>query len=195
MELGDKIFVTGIGTDVGKSMVSKALCLHFDLPYWKPVQCGDLEIGGDTAKMKDAGIKCFPEAFRLKDPLSPHHAAKNEDINFSWKDIILPEGKLLIEGAGGIMVPINYNKESYADFALLHQLPTILVVRHYLGSINHTHLSIELCKNKGIDLRGVIISGKRYKEAEELLDVPILAHLPEQGSGENDTFVWYGLDE
>lgn len=195
MEFGDKVFVTGIGTDVGKSMVSRELCLHFNLPYWKPVQCGDLEIGGDTARMKAAGIKCHPEAFRLNDPLSPHHATKNDGVKVSWDKIQIPEGKLIIEGAGGIMVPVNFQNETYADFAIMHSLPTILVIRHYLGSINHTQLSLELCKQKGIDLKGVIISGNRYEEAEALLNVPIIGHLPEQGLSENDTFVWYGLDK
>src|SRR5690606_6067762 len=153
--LPDKVLISGIGTDVGKTLVSAILCQKFKYDYWKPVQCGDLE-NSDSGKVKTLSpdTRIFPEAYSLKEPLSPHHAAELESLSISGVDI--PESQhLLIEGAGGLMVPINNDLFTFADFAKEYDLPVILVSQNYLGSINHTLLSLELLNQKNINLIGV----------------------------------------
>ena len=110
------ILVTGIGTDVGKTMVCRAICTQLNRPYFKPIQCGLDQTDSDV--LRDTNIQVFSEAFSLKAPLSPHHAAEIEQVKVLPEHIVLPEvDNLIIEGAGGLMVPFNYKGYTYADFA------------------------------------------------------------------------------
>lgn len=157
------IFVTGIGTDVGKTVVSAILCEALAADYWKPLQTG-AEDHPDVATVQhylsNPSIVCHPSAVSLRLPASPNIAANAENTTLILEEIQFPStsNTLVIEGAGGILVPINAS-QTFADFVLLHQLPVVLVVRNYLGCINHTLLSIELLKAKGIRILTGVFNG------------------------------------
>jgi len=180
-------FVSGIGTDVGKTVVSSILCELFFANYWKPVQSGELE---NTDSMKVKGFvnfetfHCFPEQFRLTQPLSPHVSAKLDGVQIEANDFTFPNftGNLIVEGAGGLMVPINENGLLYCDLVATWKLPTILISRHYLGSINHTLMSIETLRNRQIPILGIIYVGDELPMTEEIIftktQVPTLFHVP-----------------
>ncbi len=194
-----KILLTGIGTDVGKTMVSEALCMHFDLSYWKPVQCGGLD-NTDSDRLRTAGATVFPERHVFENPLSPHHAAKLDGVAIKSSDFELPKQEgILVEGAGGVMVPMNHDAYCFPDLAIDLGLDIILVSRNYLGSINHTLLSLHHIWRAGLNLIGIVISGDRYPEGEQMYlqaGAKIIGHLPELGENESakDKFVWYGVD-
>lgn len=159
-----KYFISGIGTDVGKTVVSAVLTEALEADYWKPVQSGDLDFG-DSDRVKSLVTNSrsvfHPERYRLNTPASPHYAAELDGIEISLSDFSIPhtENNLLIEGAGGLMVPLN-SKDTVADLIKYFNVPVILVSRNYLGSINHTMLSIELLKNKGIEIAGIVFNGE-----------------------------------
>ncbi|OAV45826.1 dethiobiotin synthase [Lewinella sp. 4G2] len=159
-------FVTGIHTDAGKTVTSAFLQLVLDADYWKPIQAGDLDFG-DTDRVKAwTGLpadRYLPERHRLKTPASPHYAARLDGIDIQLSDFTLPpctrgSAPLIIEGAGGILVPIN-DRETVADLIKQINVPVILVSRHYLGSINHTLLSIKYLQAMDIEIAGLIYSG------------------------------------
>lgn len=158
-----KIFVTGIGTDVGKTVVSAILCEALAADYWKPLQTG-AEDSPDVATVKhylsNPSIVCHPSAVSLSLPASPNIAANAENTTLVMDEIQFPatSNTLVVEGAGGILVPINAT-QTFADFVLLHQLPVILVVRNYLGCINHTLLSLALLNTKGIRVLAGVFNG------------------------------------
>lgn len=174
-----KLFVTGIGTDVGKTVVSAILTKALEADYWKPVQCGDLDNSDSIKIARLTGLKTHPEAYALKAPMSPHAAAELENVELDLNQIELPEteNNLVVEGAGGMMVPINYS-ESYVSLMKKLKLPVILVTRHYLGSINHTMLSWEMCKSAGLNVRALVISGEKHEPTEKYfesqIDVPFV---------------------
>ena len=126
----------------------------------------------------------FPEQFRLTQPLSPHVSAKLDGVHIQSSDFTFPEftGNLIIEGAGGLMVPVNENGLLYCDLAAEWKLPTILISRHYLGSINHTLMSIEILRNRNIPILGIIYVGDELPMTEELIftktQIPTLFHVP-----------------
>jgi dethiobiotin synthetase len=165
-------FITGIGTDVGKTVISAIVVKALGADYWKPIQAGDLDYS-DTHKVKelvnDDSIKFHSNAFALKTPMSPHAAADIDGINIKLGDITTPKLKkhLVIEGAGGLLVPIN-NKDTIADL-ISKEDKIILVSRHYLGSINHTLLSLEFLKNKGFKNIGIIFSGVEHPTTESII--------------------------
>ena len=151
-----KIFVTGIGTDVGKTVVSAILTEALEADYWKPVQAGDLD-QSDSIKVKDliSNEKTIihPEGIKLNSPMSPHAAADIDNVEIDLKEFNLPKthNNLIIEGAGGLMVPLNDN-DLIVDLIEQLEAEVVLVSQNYLGSINHTILSIEVLKNRGIKL-------------------------------------------
>ncbi len=165
-------FITGIGTDVGKTVVSAILTEALEADYWKPIQAGDLE-NTDSMKVKNLVSNkrsvFHPEAFRLSRPVSPHAAAAIDDKKIILESIKRPQTKsnLIIEGAGGLLVPFN-NSETIADL-LLPQDRIILVSRNYLGSINHTLLSLEVLKNRGLDCFGIIFNGEANEATEAVI--------------------------
>ena len=186
--MGRAFFVTGIGTEVGKTVTSAFLQLTLDADYWKPVQAGDLDFG-DRDRVQswtgmDAG-RYHPERYRLQTPASPHYAARVDGIEIRLTDFELPDTgdrPLLVEGAGGLLVPLN-ERDTMLDLVQHLGLPVILVSRHYLGSINHTLLSIEVLRGRGCRLAGIVFSGGDNPESariiKQLSGVPVLAELPE----------------
>lgn len=157
-------FISGIHTDAGKTVTSAFLQRALDADYWKPIQAGDLDFG-DTDRVKawtgTAHDRFHPVRHALNTPASPHYAARIDGVEISLDDFAVPDTQgrnLIVEGAGGLLVPIN-DQETVADLIVKLGLPVILVSRHYLGSINHTLLSIYYLQSRGIPLAGLIYSG------------------------------------
>ena len=179
-----KIFITGIDTNVGKTVVSAIVARALKMDYWKPIQCGDLK-NSDTMTVKKltGGLfHYFPETYRLKEPASPHLSAKLEKVTIKLADFKLPKSdNLLIEGAGGLMVPINEEGDMIIDIPRRFDAKVILVSKNYLGSINHTLMSCQLLNSYGLETIGIIINGDANEESEriitEISGVPILGHV------------------
>ena len=167
-----KIFVTGISTDVGKTITSAIIVEALKADYWKPVQAGDLD-NSDSHKIKsrisNTKTQIFENSYKLNTPASPHLAAEIDGIKIDLKEIKEPEtnNHLVIEGAGGIFVPLN-ETDSIIDL-IQPDYKIIVVSRHYLGSINHTLLTIEAIKNRGFEVHGIIFSGSENKSTENLI--------------------------
>lgn len=167
-----KYFITGISTEVGKTVAAAIVTEALKADYWKPVQAGDLD-NSDTHKLKSLvsnSETIFHEnAYQLKTPMSPHAAAEIDKIKIDLEKIVPPETEkdLVIEGAGGLMVPLN-DKDCIVDLIKPEYL-VILVSRHYLGSINHTLLSVEALKSRGIDNIGIIFSGNELPSTESII--------------------------
>jgi dethiobiotin synthetase len=145
--------------------------LGFD--YWKPVQSGDLD-HSDTMKVQSyvsrKDITFFPERYRLSEPMSPHAAANIDGVTISLVDFSLPkETNLLVEGAGGLYVPLNNTGDCIVDLAGQFKLETIVVSRNYLGSINHTLLTISELKNRGVAIKGIILVGDQNEESQTII--------------------------
>ena len=167
------LFVTGIGTDVGKTVVSAILVEKLKADYWKPIQSGDLD-NSDTMKVQalisNPISKFHPEAYRLTQPFSPHKSAALDGLIIDIDQINIPqtENQLIIEGAGGLMVPLN-DKEFIVDLIEKFDAEVVLVVKHYLGSINHTLLSLELLKQRKIKVKALIFNGDEDEYSEQLI--------------------------
>lgn len=169
-----KIFVTGIGTDVGKTIVSVVLTEALKADYWKPVQCG-LESLTDSLLVKSLITnkisKIHPEAYCLKEPSSPHVAAELENIQIDLAKVNLPTSNnstIIIEGAGGLMVPLN-NSELVVDLIDHLKAEVIVVSRFYLGSINHTLLTCSELKRRNIPITGIIFNGEYNKASADII--------------------------
>jgi dethiobiotin synthetase len=168
-----KIFVSGIGTDVGKTVVSAILTEALEADYWKPVQAGDLD-SSDSIKVKDliSNVKTIihPEGIQLSEPMSPHAAAEIDGVQIKLADFNLPQtnNNLIIEGAGGLMVPLN-DKDLIIDLITDLDAEVVLVSQNYLGSINHTILSIEVLSSRGLNVIGVIFNGLENTETEKYI--------------------------
>ncbi|SDE84530.1 dethiobiotin synthetase [Dyadobacter soli] len=156
------LFVTGIGTDVGKTVCAAVLTESLKADYWKPVQAGGLDNTDrkTVTQLTSPGTITHLEAVRLKLAASPHKAAQKEQKCIMAEDLILPEtkNKLIIEGAGGLYVPIN---EQFCMIDWIEQLgvEVALVVRNYLGCINHTLMSIQALKQRHIPLKYLVFNG------------------------------------
>jgi dethiobiotin synthetase len=167
-----KIFVTGISTDVGKTIASSIIVESLEADYWKPIQAGDLD-NSDTHKVKsrisNSKSRFYPNAYKLNTPASPHLAAEMDGITIDLKQIQEPktENHLVIEGAGGIFVPLN-EKDAIIDL-IQPDYKVIVVSRHYLGSINHTLLTVEAIRNRGFEVSGIIFSGNENKSTESII--------------------------
>ena len=168
-----RYFITGIGTDVGKTIASAIITEALQADYWKPIQAGDLD-NSDTDKVKalvsNSKTAYHPNSFSLNTPMSPHAAAAIDGVIMKANLVITPKSnndKLVVEGAGGLFVPIN-DTETILD--LIQQDDIIIVVsRHYLGSINHSLLSIEILKQKGFSKIGILFNGKENSTTEEII--------------------------
>lgn len=179
-------FITGIGTDVGKTIVSAIVTEGLKADYWKPIQAGDLELS-DTHKVKrlisNTKTTFHPSAYDLNTPMSPHAAAEIDGITIEVKNIKSPktDNHLVIEGAGGLLVPLNQT-ETILDL-LQPNYKVIVVSRHYLGSINHTLLTVNLLKQKGFDV-SLIFNGAEHKTTEAIISkmtgVTILGRIDEE---------------
>lgn len=167
-----KLFITGIGTDVGKTIASAIVTQALEADYWKPIQAGDLD-NSDSHKVKskisNPKSQIFENSYKLNTPASPHFAAAIDGITIDLKQIKEPAttNHLVIEGAGGILVPLN-NQDCIIDL-IQKDYKVLLVSRHYLGSINHTLLTFEALKNRNIPLAGIIFSGDENKASEEII--------------------------
>lgn len=167
-----KLFITGIGTDVGKTIASAIITQSLEADYWKPVQAGDLD-NSDSHKIQryisNNKTVIHENSYKLNTPASPHLAAEIDGITIDLKKIIEPstDNHLIIEGAGGILVPLNDN-DCIIDL-IKEDYKVILVSRHYLGSINHTLLTFEALKNRNIAVAGIVFSGDENKATEEII--------------------------
>ena len=167
-----KLFITGIGTDVGKTIASAIIVEALEADYWKPIQAGDLD-NSDThkvkSKVKSQKSKVFKNAYALNIPASPHYSAQLDGIVIDLEKIKEPatNNHLVIEGAGGVFVPLN-DADCVIDL-IQPDYKVIVVSRHYLGSINHTLLTIEALKNRNLEIAGIIFSGDENKATEEII--------------------------
>ncbi|WP_423148207.1 dethiobiotin synthase [Rubrolithibacter danxiaensis] len=181
------IFITGIDTGIGKTIVSAILTESLEADYWKPVQSGDLEYT-DTDKVKElvsnTKTRFYPEAYRLTQPFSPHKSADLDGIQINLGNIAIPptDNQLIIEGAGGLMVPLN-NTELMLDLIKKLDAEVVLVSRNYLGSINHTLLSIEVLKRNNIPIKALLFNGNTDTYSESFIinysPVKSVIHIPE----------------
>ncbi len=168
-----RYFITGIGTDVGKTIASAIITEALQADYWKPIQAGDLD-NSDTHKVKalvsSSKTAYHPNSFSLNTPMSPHAAADIDGITIKANLVNTPNSdnnKLVVEGAGGLFVPIN-DTETILD--LIQQDDKIIVVsRHYLGSINHSLLTVEILKQKGFSKIGILFNGNENPTTEEII--------------------------
>lgn len=166
------IFVTGIGTDVGKTIASAIIVQALEADYWKPIQAGDLDFSDSNkinSYISNFKSQIFENAYALNTPASPHYAAQIDDITIDVKKIIQPktDNHLVIEGAGGVLVPLN-NTNCIIDLIKPHY-KVVLVSRHYLGSINHTLLTIEALSSRNIEIAGIIFSGDENPSTEAII--------------------------
>lgn len=161
--------VTGTDTGVGKTVIAAGLAGHLRARYWKPVQAGlDEETDSKAVqRLTEGRARVLPEAFRLKTPCSPHEAARLDGLRIDGAALALPpgDGPLIVEGAGGVLVPVN-DETLYADLFAHWALPVILVARTSLGTINHSLLSLEALRARGLEVAGVIFSGEENAASE-----------------------------
>ena len=171
-------FITGIGTGIGKTITSSILVKYFSADYWKPIQSGDLDQSDShqVQYLTDSKTKIHNERFRLKFPASPHQSAAMENIDIKVGDFQLPktDRNLLVEGAGGLFVPLN-QEEFIIDLIQSLKLPVILVIRDYLGCINHSILSLEALKSRNIPLEYIVFNGKFEPATKSIL----INHFPD----------------
>ncbi|MFT6872649.1 MAG: dethiobiotin synthetase [Roseivirga sp.] len=193
-------FITAIGTDSGKTLVSSILVEALKADYWKPVQAGmptDSEAVG--ALISNKLTKIHPETHLLKIPASPHAAAKFEHLSIQLDDFVLPEtdADVIIEGAGGVLVPLN-DQDFVIDIAVALETPVILIANLYLGSINHTLLTVDYLKRNDIAVKGIIFNGESNLESERIIEkhsgYKVLLRLPKLGLV-NKEVVEYWADE
>lgn len=165
-----KYFVTGIDTDAGKTIASAILVEKLKADYWKPVQAGEPTDSNAIRSLVSTERVIHPEGIVLEAPMSPHAAAKLENIDLRAEQLKAPEttNTLLIEGAGGLLVPIN-DEEFVIDLAKQFDAEVILVSRNYLGSINHTMLSIAYLKQNGFKVAGIIFNDTPNAETERFI--------------------------
>jgi dethiobiotin synthetase len=166
-------FVTAIGTNSGKTLISSILVEALQADYYKPIQSGTEDLDYETIEEYSNNAYCivYPSQFILKTPVSPHHAAKLDHIEIRVSDILWPDtpNTLVIEGAGGILVPINEKGEFMADLIQSIDCEVILVIDLYLGCINHSLLTINELKRRNIKVKGVIFNGDSVSETENII--------------------------
>lgn len=189
----NKLIVTGTDTGVGKTVVAAMLVLALDACYWKPIQSG-LTDGTDTdtvaALTGVSGARLLPEAYRLHEPLSPHRAAELDGVTIDPAALVLPKvpsgRSLIVEGAGGVLVPVTRSVLQIELFAQW-QAPVVVVARTALGTINHTLLTIEALQRREIPVRGIVFAGDdnpdtqrtigEFGGAQILGRVPVMQHI------------------
>ena len=179
-------FISGIGTDVGKTVVSAIVSEALEATYWKPIQAGDLD-NSDSIKIKNLteNVTVLKEGVKLSQAMSPHAAARIDGVKLGVLDFSLPkiDGNFIVEGAGGLMVPLNSDGLMIADIIEEFKLPVIIVSRHYLGSINHTLLTVEVLKNRGVVIKGIVFVGQENRDTEDMIlsttGLKMIARIPE----------------
>ncbi|CAD5252945.1 MULTISPECIES: dethiobiotin synthase [unclassified Imperialibacter] len=181
-----RYFVTAIGTDSGKTLVSAIVCEALHADYWKPIQAG-MPRDTDTVQslVSNEKTQFHSEAYLLNTPASPHAAAKADGVEISMTKIKLPQTNncLIIEGAGGLLVPLN-DYDFVSDLIIEFKAEVILVANLYLGSINHTLLSAEYLKTHKVPVAGIIFNGPANPESEQIIMAktgwPVLLHIHQE---------------
>lgn len=177
------LIVTGTDTGVGKTVFAAGLTAALGASYWKPVQSGLTEATDSETVLKLSGAEVLPEAYRLERPASPHLSAEDMGVEIDLARLALPRvrGPLIVEGAGGVMVPLN-RRSVFLDLFVQWQAPVILVARTALGTINHTSLSLMALRGAGCTVTGVVFVGDQEPDVEqtiaEMCDVKHLGRLP-----------------
>ena len=166
-----QFFVTGISTEIGKTIASAIITEALEADYWKPIQAGDLDATDShkvAALISNSKTKIHKSSYELKTPMSPHAAAEADGILIDRREIIEPEtdNYLVIEGAGGLLVPLN-EEDTILDI-IMPNYKVIVVSRHYLGSINHTLLTVNWLKQKGYDV-SILFSGNENVSTEKII--------------------------
>jgi len=165
-QLPERFYLTGTDTDVGKTITAALLCAAFELDYWKPVQAG-LEHPTDTELVAQlSGARVYPERYALKRPASPHASAEDEGLRLALDDFELPQAsRLVVEGAGGLMVPYAHNPILWQTELIRHlDLPVVVVARSGLGTLNHSFLTLRALEAESIPCAGVILVGEEHVE-------------------------------
>jgi dethiobiotin synthetase len=182
------LFVTGTDTNVGKTVLSALLVAALDATYWKPIQTGSSEGTDRQAVMRWAELpeeRTLPECYCFELPVSPHLAAKHGGVKIRLDRIRKPHlasgGPLIVEGAGGVLVPIN-DSQTMLDVMKHLAMPVVIASRSALGTINHTLLTVKALRDAGIEIRGVVMIGKENRENERAVEhygeVPIAGRIP-----------------
>ena len=193
-----KLFITGISTDVGKTIASAIIVEALQADYWKPIQAGDLN-HSDTHKVQslvsNSQSHFHSNSYALQTPASPHLAAAIDGLTIAMNQIQEPKtnNHLVVEGAGGILVPLN-ETQSVVDL-IQPDYKVIVVSRHYLGSINHTLLTIEALQNRQIQVAGIIFSGDENTSSESLIlsrtAVPFIGRIAQEPYFDNNVISEY----
>lgn len=174
-----RLFVTGVDTDVGKTLVSAWICLHTQYAYFKPIQAGS----SDTERVRVLSeAKTYAPQYSFKMAASPHIAARAAKEEICIKNIQLPpEKNLVVEGAGGVLVPLS-RRHYMVDLMAHLGLPVLVVTHAKLSTFNHTFLTLEALRVRGVRVLGLVVSGVLDHASRETFNnnsyVPILAHLP-----------------
>jgi len=164
------IVVTGTDTDIGKTVFAAGLAAALDAFYWKPIQAGT-DGGGDAATVAALGVRhVLPEAYRFATPCSPHLAAEIDEVTIDIDRLTPPvvEGRLIVEGAGGALVPVT-RRLLYADLFARWEHPVVLVARTGLGTINHSLMSIEALRGRGVSILGIAFVGDPVEDSEAII--------------------------
>lgn len=181
-----RIFITGISTEVGKTIASAIITEALQADYWKPVQAGDLDNSDShkvTGLISNTKTKIHKSSYELQTPMSPHAAAAIDGIRIDTQKIVAPETEnhLVIEGAGGLLVPLNED-DTILDI-IMPNYKVIVVSRHYLGSINHTLLTVNWLKQKGYNV-ALLFSGNEHPTTEQIIlhktGVPLIGRIDEE---------------
>jgi dethiobiotin synthetase len=182
-----KLVIAGTDTDVGKTVVSALVVQGLGAHYWKPVQSG-LADGSDSERVRQLlglpDARILPEAYRLRAPVSPHWAAEQDGVRIDPAALALPAvaGPLVVECAGGLLVPLCRAGTLQIDQIARWALPVLLVARSGLGTLNHTLLSLEALRHRAIPVLGLVLNGPPHPDnprtLEDLGGVPVLAQLP-----------------
>jgi dethiobiotin synthetase len=163
-----RFVVTGTDTGIGKTIFSAALTQATGAPYWKPIQSGLEEETDSEAVARLAGVPVHPEAYRLVTPASPHIAAEIDGVNINLETLAPPPGDLIVEGAGGALVPVT-RTTLYADLFARWQVPVIVCARTALGTINHSLLTIEALRAREVPIHGLAFLGDAVEDSEAII--------------------------
>jgi len=184
----ERFFITGTDTGIGKTVVSALLCAALDAYYWKPIQTGTRE-GTDSRTVARIAerprTKILRECYRFAPPVSPHLAAQKAGVRIDFDKIRLPaigvKENLIVEGAGGVLVPIN-DAQLMTDLMKHFGFPVLLVARTTLGTINHTLLSLAALRTARLSVRGVIMAGKPAPDNRKAIErygrTPVVGVVP-----------------
>jgi len=181
------IIIAGIHTGIGKTVCSAVICQALGYDYWKPVQAGELDNTDSIfigKNVENTSCVVHAERYRLNIPASPHYAATMDGIEIKPGDFILPksDNQIVVETAGGIMSPLS---NSFLNIDLMEQLqlPCIIVSNNYLGSINHTMLTVEAMQKRNIPIKGIVFSGNEFASTREFIlqytKLPLLFSIPQ----------------